>query len=293
MNTASTPLCPVCSTSLTPHLVSWVFKCPSCGFQRSTLAVDTEGIGAGVAAVDETVRREGLDALRKANFETILDRLAEQALAGKRLLEVGSAHGWFLREALARGYDARGIEPDGVVVSRLAPELAARTSTGFFPQDLPQGYRFDVIVFNDVFEHLPDVDAVLEDCRARMSPGGTLVLNLPYASGVFYRTSELMARVGRQGPFERMWQRRFPSPHLSYFEPRTLARLCAKHGFIEKQQRPLKTLRVRGLWARLSCDQTLSRRAAAVTWAASVMVAPFLSLMPADVGVQFFKLERS
>lgn len=275
-----------------PHLVSWVFKCPACGFQRSTLAVDTEGIGAGVEAVDESVRREGLDALRKANFETILELLAQQAPAGKRLLEVGSAHGWFLREALARGYDARGIEPDGVVVSRLPADLAARTATGFFPKDLPEGAPFDVIVFNDVFEHLPDVEAVLEDCRARLSPAGTLVLNLPYASGVFYRTSELMARVGRQGPFERMWQRRFPSPHLSYFEPRTLARLCARHGFVEKKQQSLETLRVRGLWARLSCDQTLSRPAAAVTWAASVMMAPFLSMMPADVGVQFFRLER-
>lgn len=285
--------CPVCSFDLQPHIVAWVLKCPSCGFRQSTLAVDTGGIERGVEAVDEDVRREGLDALRRENFESILNILARLAPPPSRLLEVGSAHGWFLRAALARGYVASGIEPDSVVVARLPPEIASRTATGFFPRALTEREPFDAIVFNDVFEHVPDVEAVLVACRAHLPKGGTLVLNLPYASGVFYRTSELLARLGRLGPFERMWQRHFPSPHLSYFEPATLQRLCAKHGFVEKERRVLKTLRVRGLWERLSCDQTMSRSAAAITWATTAVAAPFLSALPADVGVQFFSLERT
>lgn len=283
--------CPVCSAALRPHIVSWVLKCPSCGFRQSTLAVDTQGITSGVEAVDEATRHEGLDGLRKENFELILDLLARYAAPGSRLLEVGSAHGWFLRAALARGYEVFGIEPDQVVVGALPADIAKRTASGFFPRDLTEKGPFDVIVFNDVFEHIPEVEAVLVACRERLSKGGMLVLNLPYATGLFYQTAEVMARVGRIGPFERMWQRRFPSPHLSYFDPRTLQRLCAKNGFVEKDRRVLHTLRVRGLWARLSCDQTLSRPAAMATWAAAATLAPFLSLMPADVGVQFFRLE--
>ena len=284
--------CPVCSTAMTRHLVDWMRICSSCGFRSSTLSVDESGIRAGVDALDETVRHEGLDSLRRENFETVLDVLAPLVPRGARLLEVGSAHGWFLRAALSRGYESYGIEPDRGVLKRVAPEIAARTTPGFFPQDLPAQDRFDVIVFNDVFEHLPDVDSALVACRQRLRDGAVLVLNLPYSSGVFYRTAELMARLGLGGPLDRMWQRHFPSPHLSYFNPVTLSRLCAKHPFREAQQRAVRTVRVQGVWSRLTYDRTMKLSAAAATWLGTAAAAPVLSALPADVGVQFFRLDQ-
>lgn len=269
-------------------LVEWVHRCSACAFLASTLAVDTEGIARGAEAIDEDHRQRALDAVRLENFETVLEGLKRHLPRG-RLLEVGSAHGWFLRASLDRGFDAYGLEPDAGVHARIEPALRERTALGYFPGDLRDDRRFDAIVFNDVFEHVPDVEAVLRACYERLSPGGMLVLNLPYSNGFFYRAAETAARVGVVGPYERMWQRQFPSPHLSYFTPSNLERLCAKHGFIERERLPLRALRFRGLWSRVAYDRTLPRPVAAALWLAVASVVPLQPLVPPDAGVQFFQ----
>lgn len=91
--------CPACGGDLR-FAQPWVRRCDACAFMVSTLEA---GSGRGI---------EGLEAVRALNFETILDRM-EQLLsaANPRLLEVGSAKGWFLERAARRGMRIEGIEP--------------------------------------------------------------------------------------------------------------------------------------------------------------------------------------
>src|SRR6187549_1124367 len=92
------------------------FECVRCGH----LASDLEpAIGdPDCATLDEGLRGEALQDLRRQNFERILDVLEPMRTPGNaRLLDVGCAHGWFLEAARSRGYDALGLEPDAAIAA--------------------------------------------------------------------------------------------------------------------------------------------------------------------------------
>ncbi|MFG6087472.1 class I SAM-dependent methyltransferase [Stenotrophomonas indicatrix] len=119
------------------------------------------------------MREEGLEHLRQRNFQQLEAELAARVTSTGHprptLLDVGCAHGWFLQASSAH-FQGTGIEPD----ARVADAAAARdvdVRKGFFPDVLGSGERFDVIVFNDVLEHIPDVGAALRACHQHLLPG--------------------------------------------------------------------------------------------------------------------------
>lgn len=203
--------CIVCNSQMLEQK-SWLYVCNSCGFASSTFDA---GSGRGV---------EGLEKLRRMNFANLCNRLDKHySLAGKTLLEVGCAEGWFLEEAQRRRMLAHAIEPSPLH-AQMARSKGFDVTTGFFPFDLPQPGHFDFIVFNDVFEHLPDPISAVKHCEELLSPRGVLVLNLPSNLGVIYRIGSVLARLGYPSTLERLWQKGFPSPHLNYYNPVTLQR---------------------------------------------------------------------
>lgn len=266
----------------------WCFVCPACGFLASNLSPHVSD-GRLAEVIDEEQRESALVSLRKKNFERILDRIDSMTdRAGRSLLEVGCAHGWFLDAAAKRGYDVHGIEPDAPI-GALASSKGHDVAIGFFPDAATLSTRYDVIVFNDVFEHLPDPRAALAACRQRLEPGGLLVLNLPNSGGAFFRVALLLDRLALSGPFERMWQKGFPSPHLSYFHPDAMTRLTAREGFAEIYRGELDALDRRGVWRRIRLDRRSSLPAAIVTWLGIVAASPVLGLFPSDIVLQIYQ----
>lgn len=160
---------------------------------------------------------------------------------------------------------------------------------GYFPDDLPAGRSFDVITFNDVFEHLPNVGNAMQAARIRLAPGGVLVINVPVRTGFFYRAASLFRIVGVRKPLERLWQKGFPSPHLSYFRADHLRRLAERHGLCCELERPLRTVQREGLWQRLRYDRRGSRLLAALVYGGVVLSLPLLRLLPSDSRVFFFR----
>ncbi|HAC62148.1 MAG TPA: class I SAM-dependent methyltransferase, partial [Cyanothece sp. UBA12306] len=222
--------CPICDYSMKPTRHSWLFRCVNCGFLQSILEPNIESQEAGYA-INETKREVALKQLRIANFQRILESLEDLVEPqSKRLLEVGCAHGWFLELAAERGFTVFGIEPDLAMSNTLATRFPSIWH-GFFPQNIPEGEKFDLIVFNDVFEHLPNVTEAMNSCRSLLHTGGILIINLPCQTGIFYRVAALLDRLGISGPLERMWQKKFASPHLSYFTPLQLQKIANKFGF--------------------------------------------------------------
>jgi SAM-dependent methyltransferase len=281
--------CPVCDGVLAATRHDWILRCIDCGFLRSTLVASA---GQGALVIDEARRAGGLEALRRRNFERLLDRLCALAEPrGARLLEIGCAHGWFLEAAARRGFAVMGLEPDAAVAAR-AVAAGYQVSTGFFPDDVPEGDGFDILVFNDVFEHLAAPVEAAEACRRLLHPGGLLVLNLPSSRGVFYRAAVRLDALGIHGPLERLWQKGFAFPHLSYFEPPQLARLMTRHGFEECHRSALPSVSLDGLWARLRYDRSSRFAGAALVWLGVVAGAPVLSWLPGDIALQIFRRMR-
>jgi len=279
--------CPICERAFETGRTSWLLRCPGCEFERSTLA-ESISDAAARGVIDERARSNALNSLRERNFQTILEAVGRLREGQGALLEVGCAHGWFLRAAERRGWNALGIEPDPDI-ARLALQNGSPVRSGMFPQALRAGERFDVIAFNDVFEHLPDVSGALQACAGALQPGGLLVINLPDARGAFYRFSCLLARAGYGAPLERLWQKGFPSPHLSYFTAPLLRRLAAKHGFRPVHSGRLPSVWLRGLWSRLRYDRSAGLLGSAAAWAGSCLLMPALRLLPPDISLEIFE----
>jgi 2-polyprenyl-3-methyl-5-hydroxy-6-metoxy-1,4-benzoquinol methylase len=279
--------CIVCGKSQARGLAAWHARCPSCDYESAAFQVAINEQVEG-ASIDESEREVALKALRQQNFEVIVEvakRLAPPG--GRKLLDVGSAHGWFL-EAARGSFEVLGVEPDVYVGSRTAARgLPVRA--GYFPDVLQLGELFDVIVFNDVIEHIPDVHTALAACHDRLDHGGILVLNLPNSRGLFYRLSKLFARLGWRAPFDRLWQKGLPSPHVHYFNRENLSALVRKHRFELVHCGELPALRASGLLQRLRYAGNMSALSLHAQYLAILCAIPITWLFPSDIIVCVFR----
>lgn len=278
--------CPSCLRMLQEGIQPWHRVCDGCTYEGSVLAVDID-VDGHVEVVDEKMREEGLEHLRQQNFQTLtldLARRVSPAGGGRpRLLDVGCAHGWFL-EASRAYFDGLGIEPDARIAS-IAVSKGLDVRRGFFPDVLDQGETFDLIIFNDVLEHIPDIDSALRACARHLAPGGWVVVNSPSSTGALYRISRLMSSLGMPASFDRMWQKGFPSPHVHYLDDASMAAIARNTGLRISHIRTLPSISSRGLYARIRTDRSVSPAKAAAIAGVLTVAGPVLSIMPADIKV--------
>jgi SAM-dependent methyltransferase len=272
--------CPACGSPLEHRLESWLLCCPACGLWRSLLG--SEDRLQESRALDESRRVTGLAPLRDENYRRALNALRGLGpLKNKRLLDVGCAYGWFLEATREAGMVSIGLEPDPAIAAA-AVQQGFQIWIGYFPSAVPGPESFDIIAFNDVLEHIADLDGALSACRRLLRPGGLLVVSAPDSRGFLFRAAAVLARLGRKGLLHRLWQKGYPSPHVSYFNSANLTRLMRRHGFAPRVESSLFTLRVRGLWSRLHMDRRPSPLSLA-SYLALVAAFPVLHyLLPSD-----------
>jgi len=279
-------ICPICSAQMVMGREEWHFECPSCRFECSNLQAKINEQAAH-ANIDESSRFNALTQLRVENFKDILSRLGKYKLPPAEILDVGCSHGWFLQVADKYGYAPIGIEAESAIAED-ASRKGMNVRKGFFPTILDDGERYPVIILNDVFEHLSDITEAARSIHWHLEEGGIAVINGPNRGGFFYRTSKILHSLGWKMPFERMWQIGFASPHASYFTPADLHILFTAVGFAEVERFSVSSLRVRGLWSRLSYDARQNSLLRVFVWVGTLMSVPFIRLFPSDNMVQFF-----
>ena len=148
----------------------------------------------------------------------------------RRVLEIGCDEGDFA--ARLHG-EVWGVEPEAAAATIAAGRLH-RVLVGTFEATramLPVGY-FDLVVCNDVIEHMADHDRFLREIRAHIAPGGVLIGSVPNMR--HYRALfELLVL--------RDWDYRdtgvLDRTHLRWFTARSLRRSLERAGFaIERFQ---------------------------------------------------------
>ncbi len=271
----------------------WHWKCNYCKYESSNLDSGINEIKKHLL-INENERANGLKILRDSNFRVLIRWILRQLPEGKHtLLEVGAGHGWFIKIA-SEYFHVLGVEPDNQVLQDALPPNCSLIE-GYFPEVLENHQRFDVIVFNDVFEHIIDVKKIITDCKMHLNKNGLLVLNLPSSLGFFYRIAKLLKHCGFSGPFERLWQKDFPSPHLHYFAPKNLIPLVEKNGFETIFMDHLPSIRKTGLYNRISHVNNQNKSPNKIIiffmYLMVLLAIPLLKLFKSDIVVLIFRKE--
>jgi SAM-dependent methyltransferase len=141
----------------------------------------------------------------------------------RRLLDIGSGPGFFLKTAKARGWNVTGVEPSRQAAAH-ARGLGLEIVEGFFGAELAATLgRFDAVNLNNVLEHVPDPTAILRAAHAVLEPGGVICVNVPNDFSPLQ-----IAAAATQGVGE-WWVA--PPHHLNYFDFATLANLLERLDF--------------------------------------------------------------
>lgn len=106
--------------------------------------------------------------------------------AGETLLDVGCGSGTSLLEAKALGATAYGVEADPNV-KPIAEALGLDIHFGRLEDKPFSDQSFDLVVMNQVIEHLPAPDQALRMLNERMKPNGRMVLVFPNIGSLWRR----------------------------------------------------------------------------------------------------------
>lgn len=138
-----------------------------------------------------------------------------------RILELGSGHGAFVALMRAAGFDATGLELSPWVVEFARRTFGVPMLCGPVETQALPGRSFDVIVLNDVLEHLADPARTMARCAELLGAGGSVQVQTPcYPEGQTYQQL-----VETKHPFLAMLQ---PREHLYLFSRRAVERLFAE-----------------------------------------------------------------
>jgi len=160
-------------------------------------------------------------------------RLAQGRVSGRRVLDIGCGNGAFLLSARELGWSPLGLDK-----SEAARDLLAATGIEVHLDDAPEFLRsrpksFDFIHMNHSLEHIPRAPETVLAAREALAPGGLLYVEVPNEfDNLVYRALELLGRRRDRGSiFGKSKPPREPSPHLFFFNRRSLARLAKRAGF--------------------------------------------------------------
>lgn len=265
-----------------------IYFCRDCGlYFVPNITFDNDNINR---KINVEQRIKGLYNVRIENFKKICSYISKyfqnKTIKG---LEVGSSYGWFLDEVNGmNNVTCDGIEPE---VIKNDENNKYKVIKGFFPQDLynngEEKIKYDFIIFNDVFEHIPNCKSTIKECFNHLNENGLLIINIPVSSGIVFNISRLLNFFGNSSFFNRMWQFDFHSPHIYYFNENSICELAQNAGFKIEEIIPMKTLSKNGIEERVLADRKI--KSAKFTSIVSKVSIPIVNNFFQDTKVFFFK----
>lgn len=157
-------------------------------------------------------------------FKPIVDELIKiSGLNNGKLLDVGTAAGWFLEVARKQGFSVQGIEPAAVAsnFARKKNNLPVKTGT-LLTVKLPKN-SFDVLTMIGVIEHLSDPRKNLRKAYQLLKQNGWIMLSVPNIASLSFKI------------FKKGFVFIDPKVHLWYFSPQTITELLNANGFEVKK----------------------------------------------------------
>jgi len=138
--------------------------------------------------------------------------------AEHQVVEIASNDGYLLKNFVARGIPALGIDP-APNVARVAEEHGVSTLVRFFGtttarQLVDQGIRADLLLGNNVLAHVPDLNDFVAGMKIVLAPSGSVTVEFPH-----------LARLIENNQLDTIYQE-----HYCYFSFLTVCEVLAAHG---------------------------------------------------------------
>lgn len=146
----------------------------------------------------------------------------------RTVLDVGCSRGGFGAVLRRARPDVKiiGLEPDAEAAAD-AEKHYDEVVVGAFPSSLENtAAAFDCIVFNDVLEHLTEVEDALAAAKRLLTPTGRLVASIPNV-----RNLRLLIDLVIRGRWEYTDRGVLDRTHVRFFTRRSIERLLPRCGF--------------------------------------------------------------
>lgn len=159
------------------------------------------------------------DAMLRHARETVEQHSANYSLGSESLVvEIASNDGYLLQYFKQRGVPLLGIEP-AVNIAKVAQEKGIDTRVEFFSKALAgqlvaEGKQADLIIGNNVFAHVPDVNDFVAGVAMMLKSDGVAVLEFPWGNEMI-----------RHLEFDTIYHE-----HVYYFNVLALVPLFRRHG---------------------------------------------------------------
>lgn len=144
-----------------------------------------------------------------------------------KVLEIGCGEGVF-RQNLSQDSEFWGVEPDRVSAKAAAKKIET-VLIGTYEEmynDIPNDY-FDLVICNDVIEHLVDHDVFFQSIKKKLTKDGCLVASIPNVRYI-KNLNELLVKKDWEYKSDGILDR----THLRFFTEKSLRRTIIDNGFV-------------------------------------------------------------
>lgn len=212
MNSRNCPRCSVSKSSYIRTIGEYkIVTCNSCGF----LFVKNPPESSTADNPVSELRHSEVPAPKRRHY--YIRNLIQKLDAGNRVIEIGSGFGELGKLLTNDGYDYLGFEPDeGRADVAAAGDVPVQRSV-FAPSEVSGSV--DVIVIDNVLEHVHHPQSIINDASSVLSNDGQLIIVVPNRYDV--------RRVHSGWARRHFW---IPPAHVNFFRWTDLWNMCSSAG---------------------------------------------------------------
>ena len=142
----------------------------------------------------------------------------------RKILDIGSGPGYFLKVGKDRGWNVTGIEPGKPAYQFSVKKLGLNIFNDLFSEKNYKDFGiFDVVHMNNVLEHIPQPKQFLSQTYEIIEPAGLVCITVP---NDFNPLQKIVVTQLKKEPW---WV--VPTEHTNYFNCKSLSKLMDDIGF--------------------------------------------------------------
>lgn len=143
-------------------------------------------------------------------------------------LEVGCGEGFVLSSAVAKGWNVSGVDYQSAPVlafnPAMVPQMVATDPNVYLNDLIEKGVRKDVLVLQNVLEHVLHPEELLRKLQQLLTDDGCLLVQVPNDFSDLQMLADQQGRINRDYWF-------LPPQHLNYFNEKNLPAVARSCGF--------------------------------------------------------------